>query len=64
MGSARRAIRILAQLQLAEAHGQRVDEQQAPNERFARAENQLDRLSRLHYADETGQDAEHSAFCA
>src|ERR1700678_145338 len=42
MRAASRAIRILAQLELAEAHVQRVHQQQAPDERLALAQDQLD----------------------
>ena len=35
MGAAYRAIRVLAQLQLAETHAQRIHQQQAPDQRIA-----------------------------
>ena len=38
--------------------------QQAPDERLAFAENQLDDLRRLDHADQPGQDAEHAALRA
>ena len=39
MRAARRAIGVLAQLQLAELHAQRVYQQQSSNQRFANAED-------------------------
>ncbi len=48
--AADRAIRVLAQLQLAELHSESVHQQQASDQRLARAQNQLDRLGGLHHA--------------
>src|SRR4029079_11123462 len=62
--AADRAFRIPAQLQLAEAHLQRVVEQQAADERLPAPENQLDRLGRLDDADDAGEHAEHAPFGA
>ena len=64
MLAAHRAIRILSQLQFAEFHAERIEEQQAADEAVACAENQLDRFHRLNGADDAGQHAEHSAFGA
>ena len=64
MGSANRAIRILAQLEFAKLHAQGVDQQQTSDQRLARAQNQLDGFRRLHHADQSGQNAQHSTFRA
>ncbi len=58
------AVGVLAQLEGAEAHAERVDEQQAADERLADAEDELDDLGGLDDADEAGKDAEHAAFGA
>ena len=62
--AARRTAGILPQLQLAEAHPEGVDEEEAPHERLAPAQDELDRLGRLHDADEAGQDPEYAALRA
>ena len=64
VGSADRALGVLAQLELAEAHGERVDEKQAADERFALAEDELDDFRGLDGADHAGQDAENAALGA
>ena len=64
VGAAHRAIRILAQLQLAEAHLQRVVDHEAADQRLADAEDDLHRLGRLDHADDAGQHAEHAALGA
>ena len=64
MIAANRAFRILAQLQLAETHRQRVEQKQAPDERLAFADDELQRLRGLNRADDSGQHAENSAFRA
>ena len=64
MRAADRAVGILAQLQRAEVHAQRVDQQQAADQRLADAEDQLDDLGRLDDADEAGQNAEHATLRA
>src|SRR5947208_5054275 len=61
---AHRTIRILAELELAELHPKSVKEQQTPHEIVSAAKNQLDRLHRLDGANDSGQNAKHSAFCA
>src|SRR5256884_3175021 len=62
--SAHRTIRILAELELAELHAESVKQKQAPHEIVPAAEDQLDRFHRLNGANDSGQNAEHSAFCA
>src|SRR6266478_6146156 len=64
MRSAHRAVRILAQLELAEFHPESVKQQQASHEIFPAAEDQLDRFHRLDGADDSGQNAEDAAFRA
>src|SRR6202521_3438111 len=64
MRSAHRAVRILAQLELAEFHAESVKKQQASHEIFSPAEDQLDRFHRLDGADDPGQNAEDAAFRA
>src|SRR5439155_24414393 len=46
---ARRAIRIFAQLELTKLHRQRVDQQQPPDQRIPRTQNELNRLRCLNY---------------
>jgi hypothetical protein len=64
MRSARRAVRVLAQLQLAKLHPQGIDQQQPPDQRFARAQDQLDHFGGLHHAHQSRKNPEHSAFGA
>src|SRR5712664_1403254 len=64
MRAAHRAIRVLAQLELAELHPESVKKQQSSHEIIAAAEDHLDRFHRLDGADNSGQDAEHAAFRA
>src|SRR5262249_31599694 len=64
MLAARRAVGILAQLQFAEFHAQRVDQQEPPDERVACTKDQLDDLCRLHHPHEAGENSKHSAFGA
>src|SRR2546421_600711 len=64
MCSAHRAVRILAQLELAEFHPQSIKEQQSSHETIAAAEDQLDRFHRLDGTDDSGQNAEDAAFRA
>ena len=64
MIAANRAFGILAKLQLAKAHVERIHKQQAANQRLAYSQNQLDRLGSLYYANEPGQNAQNSAFGA
>ena len=62
--AAERAIGIFAQLQFAEAHGERIEKQQAADEMFAHADDELQRLGRLNRADDSRQHAQHAAFGA
>src|SRR5581483_11078003 len=64
MRAAGGAVGILTQLELAEAHAERVHQHQASDERLAFAEDELDGFGGLHHADQSWQDAEHAAFCA
>src|SRR5207302_9256357 len=64
MCSAHRAVRILAQLELAEFHPESVKAQQSSHETIAAAEDQFDRFHRLDGADDSGQNAEDAAFGA
>src|SRR5258708_2980308 len=64
VGSAGWAAWIFAQLERAEVHAQRVDEEQAADERLADAEDELDDLGGLDDSDQAGQDAEDAAFGA
>src|SRR5581483_6517097 len=64
MRAAGGAVGILAQLELAEAHAQRVYQHQTPDKRLALAEDELDGFGGLHHADQSRQDAEHAPFCA
>src|ERR1700678_2154941 len=47
MSAAERAIGIFAQLEFTEAHGERVEQEQAANERLADADDELQRLGVL-----------------
>ena len=64
VGAADGALGIFAQLQGAEAHAERVDQQQTADERLADAEDQLDGLGGLDDSDEAGQDAEYATLSA
>src|SRR5271170_949644 len=64
MRAAERAIGIFAELELAEAHGERVEEQQTTDERFADADDELQRFGCLNRAYYSGQYAEDAAFGA
>src|SRR5215472_9363163 len=58
------AIGILAQLELAELHGKRVEEQQASDKRRALADDQLQSFGGLNRADNSRQHAQNSPFGA
>src|SRR5262249_40368403 len=62
--AADRALRILAQFQLAEAHLERVEEEQAPNQRLSRSEQQFHGFGCLDYADYAGKNSQHASFGA
>src|SRR5262249_45203274 len=64
MVAANDAVWVLAQLELAEFHAQRVHQQQPPDERLAAPENELDNLRGLNQADQTGQNAQNSTLGA
>ncbi len=64
MRAAHGAIRILAQLQLAEAHRKCVVEQQAADQRLANSQNQFHRFGGLDQADHARQNSQHAAFGA
>ena len=64
MRAADGAVRVLAQLEFAELHTQRVNQQQATDERLAFAEDQLDDFRGLYHTHQSGQDAEHPALRA
>src|SRR5260370_16919259 len=55
---------MLAELELAELHSKSVKQQQASHEMIPSAEDQLDCFHRLDGADDSGQNAEDSAFRA
>src|SRR6478735_10697601 len=57
-------LRILAEVEGAEAHVGGVDRQDAPDQRFAEAEQHLDGLESLDRADNAGQHAEHTGLRA
>ena len=61
---AHRAVRILAQLHLAESHRPGIEQKQAIDERLAVVKEQLDRLGRLDRADDPGQHAQHTTLGA
>src|SRR5215471_1769604 len=58
------ALGVLAELQLSEAHGERVHEEEPSDQRVAGIEDQLDRLGRLDHSQEPRQDPEDSPFRA
>src|SRR5580704_6153020 len=64
MRPAHGAIRILAQLEFPELHAQRIDQQQAPDERIPNAQDQLDDFGRLHHANKSRENSQNSAFGA
>src|SRR5208282_4188467 len=56
--------RIFAQLEFAEFHAERIEEQQPANEALAAAKNQLDGFHRLDGTDDARQHAQHAALSA
>src|SRR5258705_1339425 len=62
--SAHRAIGILAQLQLAELHAERIEKQQAAGKAIPSAKNQFDGFHRLDRTNNSRQHAEYAAFSA
>src|SRR5204862_3002689 len=57
--AANRTVGVFRQLDVAEAHAQRVVEKQTSHERLADSENEFDRFRRLNRADDPWQHAEH-----
>ena len=64
MRTAYRTLGILLELQFAEPHPERIEDQESPDQRLAYSEDQLDGFGRLDDTDDPGQDAEHTTFCA
>ncbi len=62
--AAQRARRILAQLQLAEAHLERIEQQQPADQALADAEQQLEGLDALDHADHARQHSQDPALRA
>ena len=62
--AADRARRVAAERDLGEGAGERVEEEQATDQRLADPERQLQRLVRLDRADDAWQDAEDAALGA
>src|SRR5688572_7321684 len=62
--AARRALRIAAQLQLAELGLERVVDQEPALESLAQVQDELDRLGGLEHAHDAGQHAEHTGLLA
>src|SRR6476660_10285928 len=64
MSAAHGAIGILPQLQLAELHPQRIENQEPADEGLTGSDNQLEGFVRLNASDDPRQHAEHPAFRA
>ncbi len=64
MDAADRAVRILRQLQVSEAHRERVVDEEPADERRADPEDQLERFGRLDGADDARQHAEDAGLGA
>src|SRR4051794_36532341 len=64
MLAADRAVRIALDPHLVELAGERVEDEQPPDQRVADPERELQRLIRLQRADDAGQDAEDSTLGA
>ena len=64
MRTADRAVGIFVQLQRAELHGERIDEQEATGEALADAQDQLDDFGGLDDADQTRENSEDSTLRA
>src|SRR5215213_268946 len=62
--AADRAVQILAELHLAEAHAQSIIEEEPSDERLADPEYELDSLRGLDGPDGAGKDAEHPTLSA
>ena len=55
--AAHRTLRITPEFKRIDVHRKRIKAQQATDQAVALAQNQLDRLERFDYADETRQDS-------
>ena len=55
--AAHRTVRITSEFKRIDFHRKRIKAQQATDQTVAFAQNQLDRLERFDYADETRQDS-------
>src|SRR3984893_5256251 len=64
VGAAHRTVAVLAQLELAELHVERINQQQSSNQRFAFAQDELDYFRGLHHSHQPRQDAKHTALGA
>src|SRR5213594_3200252 len=62
--SADRALGVLAQLELPELHPERVEDEEAADQRVAPPEEKFDRLDRLDRSDNAREHAEHAALGA
>src|SRR5437867_3215810 len=62
--SADRALGVLAQLELPELHPERVEDEEAADQRVAPPEEKFDRLDRLDRSDNAREHAEHAALRA
>src|ERR1051326_7108457 len=64
VGAADRAIRIFSDLQLAELHCQRVEQNQPSDQRVSFSEDQLDGFRRLHGSYQARKNAEYATLGA
>src|SRR6266487_4189763 len=62
VGAAHRAGRVLPEAQFAELHAERIEHEQAADQRVAFPQQEFDRLDRLDRTDDPRQDAEDAAF--
>src|SRR5262249_15387348 len=63
-GTTHRALRVLANAELPEAHRERVDQDETSDERLADAEENLQRLDGLHRPEKARQNTENAALGA
>ena len=59
-----RALGILADLEFTKLHLQRIEVDEASDQRITNADDQFDRFDRLHHADDTRQHTEDSSLGA
>ena len=64
MVTAQRAVRVPLQLHFTEGHTEGVDEEQPGTERFAYAQEVLQRFSGLDAADQTGEGTQYARLSA